>query len=45
MGFKGARFATTEGIKSNAMVELRKPVLSTIAGSLEQMYVYARTTL
>jgi hypothetical protein len=24
MGFKGARFGTTEGIKSNALVELLK---------------------
>jgi len=52
MGLKGTRFATTEDTKSNATAELRKipkkafpPVLSTMAGSMQQFCVCARVLL
>jgi hypothetical protein len=43
MGLRGARFATMEDIKSNAMAELQK--LPTMTGSMEQMYVHKGPTL
>jgi hypothetical protein len=40
MDFKGTRFATIKGIKSNSTAELGKnlpPVLPTMAGPMEQV--------